>query len=153
MHFFIAFLYTYSLGNKKLHGIDFWTSGTDQGCKGINHWCSIYKNIINRNMSWSGVENGDCITTKFTNRSQYSKTQCSNSLNYICEVIETLDLEFFCYFCSIIRFVKRARTHREFKMSVWKFGIFQLVGHFLIRVYDFINYYVDFYNSWNDDIW
>jgi hypothetical protein len=69
-----------------IRGADFWTSGTDQGCKGKNHWCSVNKAINNPNMSWSAATEGDCISVKFVNQSQFSKTPCANKLNYICEV-------------------------------------------------------------------
>jgi hypothetical protein len=69
-----------------LKGKDFWTSGTDQGCAGKNYWCSKNRAINNRNMSWSSTSDGDCISIKFSNGSQFSKTACSRNLSYICEV-------------------------------------------------------------------
>jgi hypothetical protein len=38
-------------------------------------------------MSWSSAVEGDCISIKFSNSSQFSKTPCTLKLNYICEVI------------------------------------------------------------------
>ena len=73
-----------------IRGTDFWTSGTDQGSKGRNHWCSINKGITNLNMTWSGATEGDCISVNFGNQSVYSKTPCTNQLNYICEVTAPL---------------------------------------------------------------
>jgi Lectin C-type domain len=75
------------LAHFALRGVSFWTSGTDMGCKGKNHWCSINRGITNRNMSWSSQKDGDCISIQFTNQSQFSKSPCTNKLNYVCEVI------------------------------------------------------------------
>jgi hypothetical protein len=71
----------------KLRDIEFWTSGTDAGCEGRNYWCSSKKRIINRNMSWSKEESGDCVSVIFTNSSTFNKVDCGRKINYICEVI------------------------------------------------------------------
>lgn len=58
----------------------------DQGVSGRNRWCSINREIVNHNINWSDTTEGDCISVQFVNQSQFSKTPCTNKLNYICEV-------------------------------------------------------------------
>jgi hypothetical protein len=49
-------------------------------------------------MSWSDDGKGKCMSIKFGNGSQFSKRECGEKLNYICEVTDS-----FLYF--IIRTV------------------------------------------------
>jgi hypothetical protein len=113
------------LAHFALQGISFWTSGTDLGCKGKNHWCSIDRGIKNRNMSWSSQTDGDCISIQFSNQSQFSKSPCTNKLNYICEVIYFWVNDIWCN--PNFRYIRGALTRKHFKMSAWRFGTSPLV--------------------------
>jgi hypothetical protein len=119
---------------KSIRDTDFWTSGTDQGCKGKNHWCSINRNIIDRNMSWSNATDGDCISISFANRTKFSKLPCKNKLSYICEVIKQSKIWPFTN--QSFRLIKMAPTRRHFKMSAWKSGMFPSVRIFAIHMAD-----------------
>jgi hypothetical protein len=70
-----------------LQEIDFWTSGTDTACKGVNFWASTNKKISNQKMAWTSAISGDCIGVQYLNgSSKFSKLSCAKELNFICEV-------------------------------------------------------------------
>jgi len=84
--FFYYYLFAF-VEVKVKQGVEYWTSGTDFGCKGKNHWCSIDRKLNNRNLTWSKTEEGDCVSVKYTNTtSTFSKSVCSKRMNFICEV-------------------------------------------------------------------
>jgi hypothetical protein len=70
-----------------LHGVNFWTSGTDSGCNGKNYWCSIDRRIVNRNMTFDSKESGDCVSVTYEySSSKFKKVDCGQKMRYICEV-------------------------------------------------------------------
>lgn len=75
---------------RALRGVDFWISGTDQGCKGRNHWCSIKRALVRQQSQHELVERNWGrlhYMVNFSNQSQFSKSPCTEKLSYICEVI------------------------------------------------------------------
>jgi hypothetical protein len=83
----IDLIYNKIIELKGLQRTDFWTSGTDSACKGVNFWASTNKKLINKKMSWTDVSSGDCVTVQYFNgSSQFSKFQCDKEMNFICEV-------------------------------------------------------------------
>jgi len=71
-----------------LYGTDYWTSGTDAGCAGKLNWCAIDRRFTNRNMTWANsAGGGECVSVKFSiSPNTFSRTDCNQKLNYICEV-------------------------------------------------------------------
>lgn len=126
---FLSTIFFFFAGHWALKGKDFWTSGTDQGCKGKMHWCSKNRGANNQNLSWSNTVDGDCISIKFSNQSQYSKIACSKKLNYICEVYFFHTKVWFCWFDKAYRSIRPAPMGKQSKTSAWKCGTFQLVCH------------------------
>jgi hypothetical protein len=77
------------LAYKKLHNVELWTSGTDTGCPGNYHWCSISRKMTNRKLAWSKEGGGNCVSIKFSNGSTFSKAECGEKRNYVCEVFRS----------------------------------------------------------------
>jgi hypothetical protein len=75
--------------------VDFWTSGTDKGCKRQYKWCSKNEEMNVGEINWKSGEpnsaSGDCVFVKFSNASAdastYAVADCSEVKNFICEVI------------------------------------------------------------------
>jgi hypothetical protein len=82
----LAKIYIFSSEFHSLRGVDFWTSGSDEGCSGKLRWCAINKPYANRNSSWNADGTGDCVSVKFQNHSTLSRQNCSKHLRFICEV-------------------------------------------------------------------
>lgn len=71
--------------------IDYWTSGTDQGCPGTFAWCAANK--IFYEPKWAKghplqSSNATCVSVSLrTTTAELYQRNCSEPLNFICEVI------------------------------------------------------------------
>jgi hypothetical protein len=79
-----------------LSGIEYWTSGTDQGCDDTYLWCAGKKeiNFVHKEVNWRNSQrnsaDGDCTFVKFSNKnandSTYALANCAQQKQFICEV-------------------------------------------------------------------
>jgi hypothetical protein len=73
--------------------VDFWTSGSDAGCKGNFKWCSVDRAFDKDVVDWAkgqpDLKKGDCVCIKINetrNHFLFYTAKCENKKRFICEV-------------------------------------------------------------------